>query len=242
MRDCIAFCGEFRRSASNSLAVYFDKLIRRSDTHRKTVDILKKSGECSLLACHSPVRYYNKSPCRADLYNRRQDIFLFWIKFCRWRGNFLCGTLDRVYLHLGVVEKAQDTNSFREEQRLGEQDNCLFRDEFRRLAVDCGTPYFQIAIFLVRNCAARLIFRSGAVRFAVSQRYLCGISGELSFSDISLFDSQDSQKAVLIACLFHAAIIFHGFGSANSLAERVFIFAVRKVKIGVSQGVISRID
>lgn len=80
------------------------------------------------------------------------------------------------------------------------------------------------------------------MRFTVSRRYLCGISGELSFSDISRFGSQDSQKAVLIACLFHAVIIFRGFGSANSLAERVFIFAVRDTQIGSSQGVISRID
>lgn len=123
------------------------------------------------MACNSPVRYYNKSPCRADLYNRRQDIFLFWIEFCRWRGDFLCGTLDSVYLHLVVVEKAQDTNSFRVERWLGEQDNYLFRDKFRRLAVDFGTPYFQPAIFLVRSSTGRLIFRSGAVRFTVSQRY-----------------------------------------------------------------------
>lgn len=147
LQDCPLLCGELRRRASNSLMRYSDNSIRRADTHRKTVDILKKSGECSLLACHSPVRYYNKSPCRADLYNRRQDIFLFWIKFCRWRGDFLCGTLDSVYLHLGVAEKAQDINSFREEQRLGEQDNCLFLGEFRRLAVDCGTPYFSDRYF-----------------------------------------------------------------------------------------------
>lgn len=100
---------------------------------------------------------------------------------------------------------------------------------------------FQTSISLVRNYAGRLIFWSGAVRFTVSQRYLCGISGELSFSDTSRFSSQDSRKAILIACLFHAVIIFHGFGSANSLAERVFIFAVRDAQIGSSQGVISRI-
>lgn len=147
LRDCSLPCGELRRRASNSLAGYYDKLICRSDIRRKTVDILKKSGECSLLACHSPVRYYNKSSCRADLYNRRQDIFLFWIKFCRWRGDFLCGTLDSVYLHLGVAEKAQDINSFRVERWLGEQDNYLFRSEFRRLAVDCGTPYFSDRYF-----------------------------------------------------------------------------------------------
>lgn len=79
------------------------------------------------------------------------------------------------------------------------------------------------------------------MRFTVSQRYLCDISGELSFSDISLFNSQDTQKAILIDCLFHAVIIFCGFGSANSLAERVFIFAVRDAQIGSSHGVISRI-
>lgn len=89
LRDRIAFCGEFRRRASNSLMRYSDNSIRRADTHRKTVDILKKSGECSLLACHSPVRYYNKSPCRADLYNRRQDIFSFWIEFRRLAGRLL---------------------------------------------------------------------------------------------------------------------------------------------------------
>lgn len=79
------------------------------------------------------------------------------------------------------------------------------------------------------------------MRFIVSQRYLCGISGDLSFSDISLFDYQDTRKAVLIASLFHTVIIFHGFGSANFLAERVFIFAVRDAQIGSSQGVSSRI-
>ena len=147
MRDCPLLCGELRRRASNSFMLYSDNSIRRADTHRKTVDILKKSGECSLLACHSPVRYYNKSPCRADLYNRRQDIFSFWIEFRRWRGDFLCGTLDRVYLHLGVAEKAQDINSFRVKRQQGEQDNRLFRGEFRRLAVDCGTPNFSDRYF-----------------------------------------------------------------------------------------------
>lgn len=98
LRDCPLLCGELRRRASNSFIRYSDNSIRRADTHRKTVDILKKSGECSLLACHSPMRYYDKSPCRADLYNRRQDIFSFWI-------------------------------------------------EFRRLAVDCGTPYFSDRCF-----------------------------------------------------------------------------------------------
>lgn len=192
LRDCPLLCGELRRRASNSLMRYSDNSIRRADTHRKTVDISKKSGECSPLACHFPVRYYNKSPCRADLYNRRQDIFSFWIEFCRWR-------LIAV-LHI-----------------------------------------FQTAVSLVRNYAGRLIFWSEAVRFTVSQRYLCGISGELPFSDISRFSSQDSRKTILIACTLHVVIIFRGFGSANSLAERVFIFAVRDPQIGSSQGVISRI-
>lgn len=147
LQDCPLLCGELRRRASNSLMRYSDNSIRRSDTHRKTVDILKKSGECSPLACHSPMRYYDKSPCRADLYNRRQDIFSFWIEFRRWRGDFLCGTLDSVYLHLGVAVQAQDINSFRVERQQGEQDNRLFRGEFRRLAVDCGTPYFSDLYF-----------------------------------------------------------------------------------------------
>lgn len=110
---------------------YSDNSIRRSDTHRKTVDILKKSGECSLLACHSPVRYYNKSPCRADLYNRRQDIFSFWIEFRRWRSDCSCGTLDRMYLHHGAAEKAQDINSFRAERLNGLQDRIAFCGESR---------------------------------------------------------------------------------------------------------------
>lgn len=147
LRDCIAFRGELRRRASNSLMRYSDNSIRRSDTHRKTVDILKKSGECSLLACHSPVRYYNKSPCRADLHIGRQDIFSFWIEFCRWWGDCSCGTLDRMYLHHGAAEKAQDINSFRVKRQQGEQDNRLFRGEFRRLAVDCGTPNFSDLYF-----------------------------------------------------------------------------------------------
>lgn len=127
------------------------------------------------------------------------------------------------------------------ERQRTEQDNCLFRGEFRRLAVDCGTPYFSDRYFPCQKLCRAIDISERVMRFTVSQRYLYGILGELSFSDISRFSSQDSRKAVLIACLFHAVIIFHGFGSANSLAERVFIFAVRDAQIGSSHVVISRI-
>lgn len=107
------------------------------------------------MTCHSPVRYSDKPLCKADLYSRLQDTFSFWIEFRRWRVDFLWGTLDRVYLHLGVAEKAQDINSFRVERRWGEQDKCLFCKEFRRLAVDCGTPYFSDRYFTCQKlCSA----------------------------------------------------------------------------------------
>lgn len=88
--------------------------------------------------------------------------------------------------------------------------------------------------FPVRSSAGRSIFQIVAMSVAVRLCYLCGISGGMPFSDIPLFGFQDSRKAVLIACLFHAAIIFRGFGSANSLAVRVFIFAARDAQIGLS--------
>lgn len=114
------------------------------------------------------MRYSDKSLCRADLHGGRQDIFSFWIEFRRWRVDFLCGTFDRVYLHLGVAEKAQDINLFRVERRQGKQDNCLFRGEFRRLTRIALRGTIHNSIFLVRSNIRRSIVWNEVAKGAVS--------------------------------------------------------------------------